>query len=398
MTPPSSDLKLLQEKHAQLDSLVPSLEVDAWLVYAREGSDPSAALFAGFEMLGESALLFTRAGRKLAVVADYDAGGAEEAGVYQQVIGYSGGFAPVLNEALDGEGIHTLALSFSPDDPLLDGLPYGLLLRLKEHLEDPDLEQRVVSAAPLLRDLRSLKTPEELRRIREAVRITETIFAELDAFLRPGMSEREAAEFIKARQRHHGVTASFGDGANVQAGRYGVGHRGPSDRPMLAGDTVLVDMGVFVEGYTSDLQRSYYVAAPGEATPPAEVQHRFRVAQGAMHAAIREMRPGIMARELDELARAYLAEHGVEPYHHALGHQIGRSVHDAGTLLARICERYGERGDAPLRAGEVYTVEPVLAGTTGVDGHPIGVEQDVLVTADGHELLSTPQDELVVIR
>ena len=117
-----------------------------------------------------------------------------------------------------------------------------------------------------------------------------------------------------------------------------------------------------------------------------------------MHAAIAAMRPGAIAADLDELARRHLSERGIAPYTHALGHQIGRSVHDGGTLLARRCERYGERGVAPLRPGEVYTVEPVVAGTTGVDGHPIGVEQDVLITEDGCELLSTPQDAIQVVR
>lgn len=391
------DRTLIREKHAQLDAFLPEIGADAWLVLAREGSDPNAPLVAGFEPIGEGALIFTRGGRKIAVVADFDRVDAEESGVYHEVIAYSTSFAEALRNALARLRVETFALDFSVDDALFDGLPYGLFLRLKRILDDEALERRVVSAEPILARLRSRKSPEEVRRVREAVRLTERIFSELDGFLLPGMSEQEVAEFLEMRQHHYDTRTSFGEGAYVMAGRYGVGHRAPSDRPIEAGDTLVVDMGVMVQGYTSDLQRSYYLLAPGEEAPPAEVAHRFRVAQEAMHAAVRAMAPGVMAYTLDELARAHLEANGVTPYSHALGHQIGRAVHDGGTLLARRGERYGERGNAPLQVGEIYAVEPGVPGTTGKDGHPIGVEQNVLVTETGAELLSTPQVALVTI-
>ena len=66
-------------------------------------------------------------------------------------------------------------------------------------------------------------------------------------------------------------------------------------------------------------------------------------------------------------------------------------------MLAPIGKRYGERGNVELQENEVYTVEPVVHGQTDVDGVPIGVEQDVLITKDGVEILSTPQDRLISI-
>jgi Xaa-Pro aminopeptidase len=85
-------------------------------------------------------------------------------------------------------------------------------------------------------------------------------------------------------------------------------------------------------------------------------------------------------------------------YTHALGHQIGRTVHDGGTTLAPLGERYGERGLGVLVEGEVYTLEPVVHGRTDVDGHPIGPEQDVVITADGARFLSEPQSALTLVR
>ena len=392
------DLTLIREKHAQLDALLPILNADAWLIPCREQSDRAATLFAGFDVIGETIFVFTKAGRKIALVTDYDRHDAEKAGVYDEVVPCSSGLAEPLRRVVRDHNLTTFALNYSQDDPLADGLSYGLLLRLKDVLGLPDLEQHIVSSQNVLEPLRARKSPEEVRRIREAVRLTERIFAEVDAFIKPRMSERQIVEFIKERQKHHGTSASFGDGANVMAGRNGIGHRAPGDEPIEPGDTVLIDMGCFYEGYTSDLQRTYYVLADSETSAPPEVQRRFEVAQEAMHRAIRAMAPGKRGHDIDRLAREHQENSGITPYPHALGHQIGRTVHDGGTLLSPIGERYGERGNAPLQPGEVYTVEPVVHGMTDVDGVPIGVEQDVLITEDGAEVLSTPQEALILVR
>jgi len=395
MTP--NDLTLIREKHAQLDALLPTLNADAWLIPCREQSDRAATLFAGFEVIGETVFVFTKAGKKVAVVTDYDRHDAEKVGVYDEVIPCSGGLTEPLRKVVRDEKLETFALNFSQDDPLADGLSYGLLLRLKEMLEAPDLEDNIVSSQNILEPLRARKSPEEVRRIREAIKLTEQIFSEVDAFVEKGMSERQIADFIKARQKHYGTSASFGDGANVMAGRNGIGHRGPSDEPIGGGDTILIDMGCFYEGYTSDIQRTYYVLNDGETSAPSEVQHRFDVGQESMRRAIAAMAPGKLGSEIDQIAREHQEQNGIKPYPHALGHQIGRTVHDGGTLLSPIGKRYGERGNVPLQIGEVYTVEPVVHGATDVDGVPIGVEQDVLVVEGKVEVLSTPQETLILV-
>ncbi len=393
----SSDHRLIKEKHAQLDLLLPSLEADAWLIPCREENDRSAALVAGFDTIGETVLVFTKTGKKIAVVTDYDRHDALATGVYDEVIPCSKGFAEPLRELIKAHNLKTFALNFSEDDALMDGLSYGLLLRLKKLLKMPNFEQRVVSATPILEPLRCQKSPEEIRRLREAIKLTELIFAELDAFLRPNMTELEVTAFIKERQRFYGTSPSFGDGANVMAGRYGIGHRTATDKAITAGDTLLVDMGCFYEGYTSDIQRTYFILGD-EAAVPADVQKRFDVGQESMHKAIAAIKAGKKGFEIDAIARNHQKKNGITPYPHALGHQIGRTVHDGGSLLAPIGTRYGERGNVSLIENEVYTVEPVIHGQTDVDGCPIGVEQDVLVTQNGAEILSTPQEQLILIK
>jgi Xaa-Pro aminopeptidase len=353
-----NDVTLVREKHAQLDAWLPALEADAWLVLTREDSDPAVHLLTGDGVVGEAAFLMTREGRKVAVVADYDVDPFERTGVFEVVSYGAGGFMEPLRALLEDVAPTTVAVNASTADPLADGLSVGMLHKLGAILPVEPFDARLRPAPTALADLRALKTPEELRRLREAVRITETVLEEVGDFLRAGRTEREVAAFVKERHRHYGVTHSFGDGANVMVGHVGMGHRPASDAELTPGDTVVVDMGVYVEGYTSDIQRAWYVRRDGETAAPPEIEHRFRT--------------------------------GHDAYTPALGHQIGRAVHDGGTTLAPLNARYGERGKPAIRAGEVYTVEPVVHGRTGVDGPPVGHEQDVLVTEDGHEVLSHP--------
>lgn len=392
------DRRLIKEKHEQLDALLPRMEADLWLVFCREGSDPSTLLLANSEMVGECAFVLTRDGRKHAVVADYDAEPIEAPGVFDSVTAYTtSGVAEPLRALVQGLKPETIALNVSLEDPLLDGLSYGMFLKLKRILEDDGLEARAVSSAGVLAPWRARKTPEELRRLKRAVHYTEAILDEVAGFMKSGMTEREVAEFIKERQRHYGVTASFGDGAAVMTGTAGMGHRPPGDARLTPGDVVVIDIGVFFEGYTSDIMRTFYLLDRGETAPPPEVQRRFEVARDAVRRAVAAMAPGKKGYEIDKVARDFLEANGIKAYTHALGHQIGRSVHDGGTTLAPLGARYGERGKAALVEGEVYTVEPVVHGRTGVDGVPIGPEQDVVVTASGAEFLSTPQETLVCI-
>lgn len=291
MTP--SDLTLIREKQAQLDALLPSLEADAWLVLCREGSDPATLLFANTEMVGEAAFLLTKSGQKFAVVADYDVAPIAASGAFAITPYGQGGFEAPLGALLERAQPKTLALDFSESDPLADGLSVGLYRKLRRVLGWDDFESRIRSAQGILDALRSQKTPEEVRRIREAVRVTERVLDELGAFLRPGVSELEAAAFVKARHRHYGVTHSFGDGANVMVGNAGIGHRPASEARVTPGDVVVVDMGVYVEGYTSDIQRTYYARREGESGPPESVQHRFVTGRGAMMRAIDAIAPGL---------------------------------------------------------------------------------------------------------
>jgi Xaa-Pro aminopeptidase len=104
------------------------------------------------------------------------------------------------------------------------------------------------------------------------------------------------------------------------------------------------------------------------------------------------MKPGVLAKQVDAVAREIVTAAGYPEYKYATGHHLGRLAHDGGGVLGPEWERYGDTPNCPLEAGHVYTVEPGLM----VPGYGyIGLEEDVVVTERGAEFLSKPQQEII---
>ena len=102
---------------------------------------------------------------------------------------------------------------------------------------------------------------------------------------------------------------------------------------------------------------------------------------------------GVRGWQIDEIAREVIVDAGYEEFKHAFGHGLGRACHDGGTLLGPRWPRYGATPEGIVEAGNVYTLELGVVTEAGY----LGVEQDVLVTENGCEFLSTRQRELMVI-
>ena len=155
-----------------------------------------------------------------------------------------------------------------------------------------------------------------------------------------------------------------------------------------------MDFGVEVDGYVSDLQRTFYIRRPGEEAAPPEVSRGFQAIVTAIELARRKLKPGIQGVEVDRVAREYLVSQGYEEFPHALGHQVGRFAHDGTALLGPAWEKYAGKPFEVIEPQMVFTLEPRLKiEKRGI----VTIEEMVVVTPDGAEFLSTPQKELILI-
>jgi Xaa-Pro aminopeptidase len=156
-----------------------------------------------------------------------------------------------------------------------------------------------------------------------------------------------------------------------------------------------MDFGIRHQDYCADLQRTFYVLREGETAPPPDVQRGFDTIVSAIEQARRAIRPGVIGRDVDAVARSIITDAGYAEFPHGLGHQVGRYAHDGTALLGPAWEKYAQRPFVPIEAGMVFTIEPRLT----VPGYGVAtVEEMVVVTKDGAEFLSGPQRTLRLVK
>ncbi|MFQ5816611.1 MAG: M24 family metallopeptidase [Terriglobia bacterium] len=377
---------------------------DLWLVFTREyARDPLGADIAGGEVVARSAFLFARTGegfRKLAVVASYDVAPVEESGIYDEVIAYRGeGIKPHLKKLLAELAPRRIGVNVSRDIPLADGLTAGMRAYLEEAV-GPTYASRFASAEPVVVSFRGRRLGEEIALLREAAIYTDKIMREAlseKVIVAGKTTEKAVGDYLRRRAAEFGARVPF---ISVVVGPTR-GHGGPSERVIEPGDLVRIDFGITHRGYSTDIQRTAYVLRPGETSPPAAIVKMWETARTATDAAMATMRPGVSGNAVDRVARKVLTDAGYEGYPHAAGHPIGFDVHDVGPLLGPDWpERYGATVHLKLETDQTFAVEPILyAHYTPAGGEiNIGLEEDVVVTADGVERLHPRQDELILIR
>jgi Xaa-Pro aminopeptidase len=391
---------LILEKVNQAVQVLNEKDIDLWLTFTREtslGGDPILPVIYGSSGLTwPSALLIARSGERIVILGHFEAENARLTGAFSEVIPYDRGIREVLRETVTRLNPRQVAINTSLDDPLADGLTYGMHATLEEILSGLTCAGCLVSSQEIIAALNGRKSAEEITRIRRAVADTEAIFAETYAFVRIGMSEQEIGAFMQNGVNQRGLGFGWVEEScpAVNAGPDSpVGHCGPTALRLQPGQVLHFDFGVRQQDFCSDIQRVMYFLAPGESQPPQDVRRGFETVAHAVQAAAAAMRPGVSGVTVDRAARAVVTGAGYPEYLYATGHQLGRHAHDGGGLLGPLWERYGGLPDRLLEAGQVYTIEPGLM----LPGHGyIGLEEDVLVTEQGVEFLSNPQVELVV--
>jgi len=381
--------ELVAEKHAQAKALMAANGIDCWLTFQREGSDLLLPFVMGGEYLvGTSALMVFADGPTVAIVADYDASQVE--GSFDQVMPYSLDWKEPFRTVLQERNPASIGINYAATDFGIDGLTYGMYLLLVDTLKPIGFENRLVSSEPVSGPVRAIKTPAEIERMRRACAITQRIFDDVTAMLKPGLTELEIYEIINERMQTYGVGPSWEASycPSVASSKSRRGHTAPGAVVLEPGDALAVDFGVFYEGYASDMQRSWYFAKPGETAPPAEMVHAFNAVRDGILLAAELLKPGVVGWDVDAPVRNLVAERGFK-FTHALGHQLGRMAHDGGMVLGPNNTRYSDRSGGIVEAGMVFTLEPCISW--------VGLEDDVVVTESGCEFLFPTQEAIYVV-
>ncbi len=235
--------------------------------------------------------------------------------------------------------------------------------------ERPEL----VPAPPLVEELRAVKEPQELAAIERAVSLADEAFMAVARRLEPGWTEAQVAWEIERYARERGAEG-LAFPLIVAAGEWGSRpHAHPRQRPIREGEPIVIDMGVRVDGYCSDLTRTIVLGRPDQ-----RLRQIYDIVLTAQLTAEELVRAGMTGEEAHMLAQRVIAEAGYgEHFGHGLGHGVGLLVHEAPRLAPRSRD--------VLRPGMVVTIEPgiYIPGWGGVR-----IEDMVVIEEDGVRVLS----------
>ncbi|MDO3408701.1 Xaa-Pro peptidase family protein [Saccharibacillus sp. CPCC 101409] len=235
----------------------------------------------------------------------------------------------------------------------------------------------------VLSSLRAAKTPEEIEKLRAAVRLIEAVLDEGLKHVRVGATEIEIVAELEYQMKKLGAEGPSFDTMVLTGDNTALPHGNPGNRKIAAGDMLMFDMGVYLDGYASDITRTFAVAE----RPSGESVKIYETVLAANLAAIARIRPGVTLSSVDAAARRVIEEAGYGPYFmHRLGHGLGMDVHEYPSVHGANEELVTE--------GLCFTVEPgvYVAGECGVR-----IEDDIIVTKDGVDVLTSYPKELRVI-
>ena len=254
------------------------------------------------------------------------------------------------------------------------------------------LRAELAATVGLVERMRMRKDDHEVATLRAAAARLAPVAARVLGAVSAGRSERELAAHVREALLDAGFERPAFDAIVAGGPNSALPHARPTGRRLAPGDLVLLDFGGIHHGYCVDLSRTACIGGAG-----AEAQRLHDAVRAAQRAALAAIRPGVRASAVDAAARDVLAGRGLaEAFGHGTGHGLGIEVHEAprvGRPRAAGAAGAADLDDPLLAPGMVFTVEPG-AYVPGVGG--VRIEDDVLVTEDGFELLTRVPNELHV--
>lgn len=234
-----------------------------------------------------------------------------------------------------------------------------------------------------IEDLKMVKDVNEIDRIRKACKITDKCYKHILSFIKVGMKEIEVRNEMLRFMLEEGASKESFDIIVASGKRGAMPHGVASNKKIKNGDFVTLDFGCINDFYCSDITRSFVMGEPNKT-----MLEIYEIVKEAQQKGLDVVKPGIKAKDVDNACRDYIEKMGYGDYFtHSTGHGLGILVHDSLNV--------GPRSDVVLKEGMVFTVEPGIY-VEGLGG--IRIEDDVVVTSTGCEILTKSTKKLIKIK
>jgi Xaa-Pro aminopeptidase len=292
---------------------------------------------------------------------------AERQSPHCSIFRISGKMADWLPKLLGGSNIRHLGFENSH-------LSFAAYNQMSEIFQSAGISLKLVPLEGIVDSLRMIKEPEEIERIRQAIKITDSVYEYVEGILKPGITETQLAWEIEKFQREHGSQPVPFELIVAAGPNAALPHAKPSDYMIKEGDPIVIDIGAKYKYYGSDLTRTLCAGKKDDT-----FRKVYDFVLEAQLAAISQIKSGMTGREADAFARSLIARAGYgEAFGHSLGHGIGLVTHEKPTI--------GPGSSDVLTNGMVFTVEPgiYISGWGGVR-----IEDDVVIENDRLQVLSS---------
>ena len=233
-----------------------------------------------------------------------------------------------------------------------------------------------------MEELRMIKDDKELATIRKACSISDRAFTDVLDFIKPGqMTELQVANFLDFRMREYGASGTSFESIIASGYRSAMPHGVASEKVIQSGETLTMDFGCYYKHYVSDMTRTIHI---GDTTD--EEREIYDIVLRSNQALIDAAKAGMTRRDYDKVARDVIVEAGYgSHFTHGIGHGIGLDIHEIP---------YFGNSDETIEAGMVLTDEP---GVYLADKYGVRIEDDIIITENGCELITLAPKELIVL-
>ena len=233
-----------------------------------------------------------------------------------------------------------------------------------------------------MEELRMIKDEKELATIRKACSISDRAFTDVLDFIKPGQTtELQVANFLDFRMREYGASGISFESIIASGYRSAMPHGVASEKVIQSGETLTMDFGCYYNHYVSDMTRTIHI---GDTTD--EEREIYDIVLRSNQALIDAAKAGMTRRDYDKVARDVIVEAGYgDSFTHGIGHGIGLDIHEIP---------YFGNSDETIEAGMVLTDEP---GVYLADKYGVRIEDDIIITENGCELITLAPKELIVL-